>query len=82
MSRFMILYRDKHRQPKQVVVDDRSNLQMPFGTSAENIIMDLPDYSGDHGGAFIIALTDDPADDPVVIDSRLDQEIEREFVLV
>jgi len=77
MARFMVLYSDDEGEGRCAIIDDHRGTTMPYGSLAEDAINDLPDYNAG-GTTFILELTDDVSEDPVVICN--DTEIARQFV--
>ena len=77
MARWMVLYADDNGEPKQAIVNDHSDIRMPYGNEAQSVINDLPDINT-QGTVFIIEMGDDPSDDPMVVAN--DAEVGRQFI--
>lgn len=82
MSNWLALYRDDNGLPKQAIIEDRTDSTMPFGSLAEAVIDDLPDYNRG-GGCFIIALDGPGLNVPMVIDHQTDNDdVERHYITI
>ncbi len=77
MARWMVLYPDYDGEGKCAVIDDKNDCNMPYGSLAADAINDLPDINTS-GTIFVIELSDEPANDPMVISG--DSEVGRQFV--